>query len=304
MIELVRSSAEHHFLTTLDTLKAHPEGWICLYFSLSKMLAHEEIVADIRHIGDKLAAARKKSDDFVAELQSLCGAEMNGSICQFADLDVLAMIHVDGQSDKAKVGEIFARMSKKLPKSYSEMELLTHQYNGYHKIADAKFLTARRHGAYMAMADKHKVSSIESRRKRHEDPVVIMVEDDRFTAHYASNILSKDFDLIVCRNGEEAIEEYIEKAPHIVFMDIHLPGLSGHEALQAIHAIDHEAYIVMLSVDAVRDNIVRATKMGASKFVKKPFTRERLVNTVKNSPHVRTLMRGKRSFSSSDSMLP
>ena len=84
------------------------------------------------------------------------------------------------------------------------------------------------------MADSNKVASIDIRRDRHEDPVVMMVEDDRFTATYAANIISKDFDLILAKSGEEAIALYIEHCPDIVFLDIHLPGLSGLDTLVAI----------------------------------------------------------------------
>jgi DNA-binding NtrC family response regulator len=59
--------------------------------------------------------------------------------------------------------------------------------------------------------------------------------------------------------------------------DIHLPGLDGHETLNAIRKADPAAYVVMLSVDAVKTNIVEASKGGASGFLKKPFTKDRMI---------------------------
>ena len=40
----------------------------------------------------------------------------------------------------------------------------------------------------------------------------------------------------------------------------------------------------MVSVDAVKNNIVEASKGGASGFLKKPFTKDRMIAMVKASP--------------------
>jgi two-component system chemotaxis response regulator CheY len=154
-------------------------------------------------------------------------------------------------------------------------------------MADRKLLSARRFEAYRAMSDVHKVSSIAVRRERHLNPRVLIIEDDRFTAVYATNILSKEYDLTVCRTGEEGLAAYIEQAPDIVFLDVHMPGLSGHETLAGIKAVDPKAFVVMLSADTMKTNIVQAADGGAKNFLKKPFSKERLLNTVKNSPYVR-----------------
>jgi DNA-binding NtrC family response regulator len=138
--------------------------------------------------------------------------------------------------------------------------------------------------AYQAMTDEAKVSSISLRRDRRKETLVLIVEDDRFTAAYAANILNKDYEIIHAKTGEEAIIAYIEHTPDIVFQDIHLPGLNGHETLNAIKKVDPVAYVVMLSVDTVKTNIVEASKGGASGFLKKPFTKERMIAMVKTSP--------------------
>ena len=134
------------------------------------------------------------------------------------------------------------------------------------------------------MGDEAKTSSIPIRRTRRKDTLVQIVEDDRFVAAFAAHILNKDYEIIHSKTGEAAIADYIEHAPDIVFLDIHLPGLSGHDALQAIKKIDPDAYVVMVSGDAVKNNIVEASKGGAAGFLKKPFTQDRMIAMVKSSP--------------------
>jgi CheY-like chemotaxis protein len=178
-------------------------------------------------------------------------------------------------------------MGKHAQSDYADRCVLGDDLYNYQKLADAKLLSAKCFEAYKAMGDANRVMSIPIRRSRRDVSKVMIVEDDRFTASYAANILSKDYDLTICRTGEEGIIAYIEHAPDIVFLDIHLPGINGHDTLQAIRAVDPKAFVVMLSVDTAQNSISRATKTGAHSFLKKPFSKDRLLNTVKSSPYVR-----------------
>lgn len=296
-MELIQGSAEHYFLTKLEELKSHSSDWYCLYFSLSKTLSHSDLVSNIAILSDKIDTARGKTDAFAKTLHQGLTSDYEGSVCVFADMDVFALVKIKDKQDLKRLENIFKSMVSKVPKDVSDMDALTSQFKSYQKLADDKLLSVRRFESYALLADTHKISSLAARRKRREEPLVMVVEDDRFTAHYASSILSSDFDLIVCKDGEEAVQSYIENVPDIVFLDIHLPGMTGHDVLEAIHAADKDAFVVMLSVDTVRDNIVRATQMGARKFIKKPFTKERLIETVKSSPFVRDLIKSDRAGS-------
>jgi two-component system chemotaxis response regulator CheY len=290
-MELVQNSAEHHFITQLDQLSGKTEGWHCLYFSLSKIIGHQSLISDLSAIQSRMEQARIMRDQFLKDIQEAISQDLNGFIYAFCDLDVLVLVQAQKDSEKNAIKDIFRGLSQKIPKGFSDISLLAGTSQAHQKLADQKLLATKLQDSYRSMADTNKVSSIAARRKRRKDPLVMVVEDDRFTAHYASTIISKEYDLVMCRNAEEAIAAYIENAPDIVFMDIHLPGLSGHDATEAIYAVDADAFIVMLSVDTVKENIIKASQNGARKFLKKPFTRDRLLDTVKCSPYVRALMR-------------
>ncbi|MCD8562923.1 MAG: response regulator [Alphaproteobacteria bacterium] len=184
-----------------------------------------------------------------------------------------------------------------MEKGIYDYNYLDEEFFTYQKFADHKFLSVQRLLAYEMMADRHKIGSIPLRRKRRGYPLVMVVEDDRFTSSYAAHILNSSYEVILARSGEQGIFDYIHHAPDIVFLDIHLPGLSGHDTLHSIRAVDPKAFIVMLSVDAVKQNILKASQGGAYSFLRKPFSKEKMIEMVKRSPFIQASIAQKTSSS-------
>jgi len=70
--------------------------------------------------------------------------------------------------------------------------------------------------------------------------------------------------------GEEAIRRIPEFRPHVVLLDIMMPGLSGVETLRRIKALPQETAVIMVSgiedVETARQTLV----LGAADYVTKP----------------------------------
>jgi DNA-binding LytR/AlgR family response regulator len=77
------------------------------------------------------------------------------------------------------------------------------------------------------------------------------------------------------RNGREAVEAFERERPDIVFLDVHMPGLSG---IAAARAIGRQARLVF--VTAHEQYAVEAFEQGAIDYVVKPIVEERLRDTV------------------------
>lgn len=283
---IVRESAEHHFMTTLQGLKEAPKGWTASHFALSRLLSHEELMKDPYAIGAKLKAAKEQARSFFEELVTRANRFSETIAYIFPDNDVVLLARPNTFDEKESLQILFREMSGKIQKGLSDYADFASEFYNYQKFADRKFLTAQRMRSYEEMADENKIATIALRRKKRGYPLVMVVEDDRFTSSYAANILNKNYEVALSRSGEEAISDYIKHAPDIVFLDIHLPGLSGHDTLQSIRAIDPKAFIVMLSVDAVKKNIVQAAHNGAYSFLRKPFSKEKMIEMVKRSPFI------------------
>lgn len=286
-MEAIQKSAEHHFLTILQGLKKAPQGFAVLHFALSKRLDHSKILENPSAINKTLSTVRKASEEdflfFKEKMQDI----PKGYLYLFEDNDIILIAPFRSDMDKERLHKLYDGFAKRLEDGVADFSLLEHEFNKFQNLADQKMLSAKAVNAYRNMADIFKVNSISVRRERREHPIVQVIEDDRFTASYTSNILAKEYDLVLSRNGEDGILHYIENAPDIIFIDIHLPGLSGHEVLESLKTIDPNVFAVMLSADAVKDNIVKSAEGGANNFLKKPFSKDRILNIVKNSPYVR-----------------
>ncbi|HEX2012197.1 MAG TPA: LytTR family DNA-binding domain-containing protein [Roseateles sp.] len=77
------------------------------------------------------------------------------------------------------------------------------------------------------------------------------------------------------RNGREAIELFERLRPQIVFLDVHMPGLSGVEAARAMA---RRAQLVF--VTAYEQYAVQAFEQGALDYLVKPVEPARLADTV------------------------
>lgn len=285
-VKAIRESAEHHFLNTLEQLKANVKGWFYLHFKLSMKQAHQDYIKDLSKTEELISKSRIISDAFLSELLREVHDLRQGFAYLFTDNDIILLAYVGNEQEHAIIQNAYKKLVLKIGKEFSKSGRLSEAGPTFYNLPDDKMLSAKRFDAYYAMCDVHKVKSIPLRREKRRDPMVLIIEDDRFTASYTSNILSHQYELVVSREGEDGVCRYIDCAPDIVFLDIHLPGLSGHQTLQAIKAVDPKAFVVMLSVDTHRNSIIQASAAGAKNFIKKPFSKQRLIKTLRTSPFI------------------
>lgn len=115
---------------------------------------------------------------------------------------------------------------------------------------------------------------------------IMIVEDSNLMIAVITNFINKEgkkYDIISAHNGEEAIEKYKTEKPDLVFMDIKMPGMDGITALEKIRALDSNAKVVMCTSLKETEQEERAKKAGAKAYIKKPFSREEIINAVNDN---------------------
>ncbi len=109
---------------------------------------------------------------------------------------------------------------------------------------------------------------------------ILIAEDQRTNRLLLSRLLSAvGFEVREATNGQEAIALWESWAPHLIWMDMRMPVMSGYEATQCIRAsLKGEATIIIaLTASAFEEQRQSILLAGCDDFMGKPFNREELL---------------------------
>lgn len=84
-----------------------------------------------------------------------------------------------------------------------------------------------------------------------------------------------------CANAEQALEELPVARPHVVLMDINLPGMSGVECVRRLVERIPGVLVVMLTVFDNTEAIFDSLKSGACGYLHKPVRGRELVAAIR-----------------------
>ena len=111
----------------------------------------------------------------------------------------------------------------------------------------------------------------------------VMIVDDSKTSRYMlrSILVQNGYEVIAeAENGQEGYDKYCELNPDFVTLDITMPVMDGLEALEEIMKFDKKAKVVMITAAGQQVKVIQALKIGAEKFVVKPFDKEKVRRTL------------------------
>jgi two-component system NarL family response regulator len=118
------------------------------------------------------------------------------------------------------------------------------------------------------------------------DPVIriLAVDDHPIMLDGLAAVLETEPDMwlvATAGSGEEAIEQYRKHKPDVVLMDLELPGMSGEEAIRAIHGEFPAAVILVLTTFRGDAQALRTMKLGARGYLLKSSVRHDLIDTIR-----------------------
>jgi DNA-binding NtrC family response regulator len=93
----------------------------------------------------------------------------------------------------------------------------------------------------------------------------------------------------VCDNATRALELAKAERFDLILSDVVMPGRDGIALLEDFKAIGLASPVVMMSGQASIEMAVKATRLGASDFLEKPISSEKLLLTAENALRVRHL---------------
>jgi DNA-binding response OmpR family regulator len=105
-----------------------------------------------------------------------------------------------------------------------------------------------------------------------ERPRILIVDDEPdLTASLASFFERSGFTVAVSGDGADALDRAAHFAPHVILLDVLMPGLNGREVLRRLRQRDPHTAVIMLT--KVGDATERGLTLeeGADDYVNKPF---------------------------------
>lgn len=100
---------------------------------------------------------------------------------------------------------------------------------------------------------------------------ILVVDDDMMNLKRTKLILEKQYDLVLAKSGEEALDKLKEGAIDLILLDIEMPGMSGIETFKRMKEDNVEVPVIFLTASGDEDDVVAAISLGAVNYLKKPF---------------------------------
>jgi DNA-binding NtrC family response regulator len=115
-----------------------------------------------------------------------------------------------------------------------------------------------------------------------ENKIKLLLVDDevKFLKSIAKRLELKNFDVTTASNGQEAIASAEKGLFDVAVVDFKMPGMDGTQVLKTLKASHKYIEIIMLTGHATIDSAVECTKMGAFKYLEKPYDFEKLVESI------------------------
>ena len=109
---------------------------------------------------------------------------------------------------------------------------------------------------------------------------ILLVEDDANQAVLFQQELEADgYEVVVARNGREAVERVEKSAPDLIVMDISMPGMDGIELMNRMLATNHRLPVILNTAYSSYQEDFRA--WSADACIVKSSDLSRLSSTVK-----------------------
>lgn len=107
---------------------------------------------------------------------------------------------------------------------------------------------------------------------------IILAEDEPALAQIIKESLeTRNFEVILCKDGEEAFDAFINKKIELVVLDVMMPKKDGFSVAKDIRKLDNNIPIVFLTAKSQTQDVVDGFNFGGNDYLKKPFSMEELI---------------------------
>jgi diguanylate cyclase (GGDEF)-like protein len=114
---------------------------------------------------------------------------------------------------------------------------------------------------------------------------ILVVEDEQLIARLLKETLQiEGYQVVTVLNGEDAVQFALRETPHLIILDVMLPGIDGYEVVRRLRAHPKCIHIpiIILSALGEPEDKVRAFETGVDDYVTKPFNTDELLARIRS----------------------
>ncbi len=110
---------------------------------------------------------------------------------------------------------------------------------------------------------------------------ILYVEDEQGIRETLKDVFEEDFNSFeVAKDGKEGLEKFKKNSFDIVITDIEMPFMNGMELTREIKEISPSTPVILLTAYSEKKRLFEAIDIGVNKYLVKPFTPEKLLDTI------------------------
>jgi signal transduction histidine kinase/DNA-binding response OmpR family regulator/streptogramin lyase len=163
---------------------------------------------------------------------------------------------------------------------------------GFHYFHDGEFEPAQKAFEKVLQVnsdDKAAQIYVESCRKvlgiiMPKQPVILVVDDVPINIKFLLNILKEHhFEVLIAKDGETALKVVERRKPHLILLDIMMPGINGFEVCQRLkeNTKTQDIPVVFMTTLSEINDKIKGFQLGAVDYVTKPFQEEEVLSRIR-----------------------
>ena len=115
-----------------------------------------------------------------------------------------------------------------------------------------------------------------------KNPKILIVDDEPRMCKSLKTLLStQSYDVQTCYSGNEALSSLAKNKYDLVLQDVFMEAMDGFQVFNNIKNQKINTPVIIMTGSASTDTAVKALRMGACDYLKKPFESQELFSSVK-----------------------
>src|SRR5258705_1603349 len=122
-------------------------------------------------------------------------------------------------------------------------------------------------------------------------PKILLIEDDAsIVGGLKKELQIEGYEVVVAERGDHGLAQAKAQPVDVVITDLKMPGLSGLELVEQLHAAKPKLPIIVVTAFGTTETAIEATKLGAYDYLLKPFDMAELLDLFAKSVACNRLM--------------